>query len=160
MYKRGYTLIEALIYIALLIGIAVILVQTLIFLSSEFRDAKKLRIIHVSAENALERIVRELRFADDISIVSSVFDTHPGTLVLSSIDPATETPQTITISSSGTQITLQKGSGSVDALTPATVDVENIVYRLITTPLSKAVKVELRIDGKNFYTTALLRRSY
>ncbi|PJE64179.1 MAG: hypothetical protein COU90_03705 [Candidatus Ryanbacteria bacterium CG10_big_fil_rev_8_21_14_0_10_43_42] len=158
--KRGYTLIETVIYIALVIVIAVVFVQVLVFFAQGFRQAKELRTMHFSAETALERIVREIRFADGVTIGSSVFDTHPGVLTLSSIDPTTEVPQIITISTSGSQLTLQKDSASPDFLTPNTVTVENIVFRYIATPISEAIKIELRINGKNFYSTALLRRSY
>ena len=158
--KRGYTLIEALVYIALIVLITVVLIQTLVFLTQGFRQAKGLRVVRLSAETALERIVREIRFADGVTVVGSIFDTHPGTLVLSSIDPITETPQTITITASGSALAIQKDAGTPALLTPTTVTVENIVFRYITTPLSEAVKIELRINGENFYSTALLRRSY
>lgn len=159
--KKGFTLIEILVYASLLVLLIVLMANAVASLSHIIVEAKTERALRSSAEAALERITREIRFAESVNIGASVFNAHPGTLILTSIDPFTETPQTITISFTGSQITIQKNADASEFLTSDNTTTSNLVFRhILNGSASESVRTELTIDGKNFYTTTVLRRSY
>ena len=158
--KNGFTLLEILIYASLLVLLIVLMANAVASLSHLISDAKTERALRSSAEAAMERIAREIRFAETTG-AASVFDANPGTLALTSIDPFTEAAQTITISVSSGRVTLQKDANPVEYLTSDNVSVSNLTFRHITNgSTSESVRTELTIDGTNFYTTTVLRRSY
>lgn len=158
---RGFTIIEILIYASLLVLLIVLMANAAASLSHIIGEAKTERALRSSAEAALERITREIRFAENVNIGASIFNTHPGTLVLTSIDPFTETAQTITISVTGNQVAIQKNAGPIEYLTSNKVMVTNLIFRhILNGSVSESVRTELTINGKNFYTTTVLRRSY
>lgn len=159
--NSGYTLLEILVYASLLALVIALMANSIASLTRVFITIKGERVIRASAEAALERIVREVRFAETVNTGASTLDTHPGTLVLTTIDPFTEAAQTITFSIASSRITVQKNANSVDYLTPDNVAVTNLVFRhMINGTVSQAVRTELTVEGKNFYSTSVLRRSY
>ena len=157
----GYTLLEILVYASLLALVIALMANSIASLTRVLITIKGERAVRMSAETALERVVREVRFAETINIGASTFDTHPGTLVLTTIDPFTEAAQTVTFSVSGGRITIQKGAGPLEYLTSNDVTLTNLIFRYITNgTVSKAIRTELTIGGKSFYSTSVLRRSY
>lgn len=160
--RGGYSLMEAVVYITILALIAVFTVNTILITTKAFAAARNLRNVHASAEVALERIAREIRFAENVNMALSVFNINPGALTLVSIDPLTETPQTIKLARTENAITIQKGSNPPENLTSERVSATNLIFRHIVSAgtTSQAVKVELEVNSKKFYDTIILRRSY
>lgn len=157
--KRGYTLVEMLFYIGIFAIISVFIVNALITTSRAFANARATRALNTSAEAAMERMTREIRLADSID-ATSVFNATPGTLKLASIDAITGNPQTMTFSLASGKVELQKSSGALQDLTSSSVSVSSLIFRQIVGSSSPAVKIEMTINGTNFYDTALLRRAY
>lgn len=158
---RGFTIIEILIYASLLVLLIVLMANAVASLSHIIGEAKTERALRSSAEAALERITREIRFAESVNIGASTFNTHPGRMALASIDPFAETAQTITISVTDNRVTIQKNAGPIEYLTSNKVMVTNLIFRhILNGSVSESVRTELTINGKNFYTTTILRRSY
>lgn len=159
--SRGYTLIEILVYASLLALMIALMANAVAALSHIVTDAKEERLVRSSVEAALERIAREIRFAETVNTAASTLNAHPGVLVLTSIDPFTEAAQTITFSVVSSRVVLQKGTGPLEYLTSGNVTVSNLVFRHMTnSDISESVRTELTIDGENVYTTTVLRRSY
>mgnify|MGYP001559790972 CR=1 FL=1 len=159
--KKGFTILEILVYGALLALLIALMANAIGALSHIVSDAKNERALRSSAEAALERITREIRFAAAVDTGASVLTANPGTLALTSIDPFTEAAQTITITLSGSRVTIKKGAGTAEFLTSDKTTVTNLVFRHIPNgTLSQSVRTELTVGGKNFYTTTVLRRSY
>ena len=159
--KKGFTLIEILVYASLLALLIVLMANAVASLSHIIGEAKTERALRSSAEAALERITREIRFADTVNMGLSVLNTNPGTLVLTSINPFTETAQTITISVTGNRVTIQKDANPVEYLTSDNTTVTNLIFRrIVNGTVSESIRAELTIGGENFYSTTVLRRSY
>lgn len=159
--KKGFTLLEILVYASLLVLLIVLIANAIASLSHIIIEAKAERALRSSAEAALERIAREIRFASAVDTGLSVLDASPGTLVLTSIDPFTETPQTITITLNNNRITIQKDAIEAEYLTSLKTTVTNLVFRhILNGTTSQSVRIELTVGGENFYTTTVLRRSY
>ena len=159
--KTGFTLVEILVYASLLVVLIVLMANAIASLSHIIVEAKTNRVLRSSAEAALERITREIRFASLVDTGISVFGAHPGTLVLTSIDPFTEADQTVTISFNSNKVTIQKSGGLVENLTSDKTTVTSVIFwHILNGTESESVRTELVVGGKNFYTTTVLRRSY
>jgi len=160
MKQSGYTIIELLIYLAVFGLLSVVLINTVLLTGRAFRDARVSRAGNAAAGEALERMIREIRFADSLDEGASVFDASPGILKLNSIDPFTETAQTITFALNGGRITIKKNTEAPVDLTPSNIAVTNFVFRRVVSDKSQAVKIEITVGGVNFFSSAILRRSY
>ena len=159
--RNGFTLLEILVYASLLALMIALIANSFAALARIVIDAKADRAVRASAEAALERISREVRFAETVDLGASVLDAHPGVLALTTIDPFTDAARTVTFALSGSRITVQKDATPVEYLTATGATVSNLVFRRITNgTVSEAIRTELTVNGENFYSTVVLRRSY
>ncbi len=157
--EKGFSLIEMLIYTAILVAVLIVVGFGLLMMTRTFGDIRILNKINNSAEIAMERMIREIRLANDID-ASSIFDVHPGQLKLETVD-SSGNPITITFYLSGGNLMVQEGGSTGESLTSPRVNVERLVfYQISNQEISKAIKIEFTINGKNFYDTAVLRGSY
>lgn len=165
----GFTLIEIIIYTAILALIFALVVNSLAVVIKAFNQGRLAIKINNSAEVAMDRMVREIRAAYDID-ANSELDSHPGRLILitdSLIIPGSTT--TLEFYLDLGRIMVEEEGDFVEALTSSDLTVTNLIFRQITAPsMSKAVKIEMEIQGssgnyqktENFYNTAILRKSY
>jgi prepilin-type N-terminal cleavage/methylation domain-containing protein len=170
-YKKGFTLLEMVIYIAILAVVSVFVITSILNTMSAYGKYRVSRYINLAGSSAMERITREIRMADDILAVESVFEVHPGKLKLSTIDPVSENTTTVDLFASSTQLMIKEGSDTEVALTPVALELTNLIFREVATSTntnSYAIKVEMEIKGQKgniektakFYNTVILRRSY
>src|SRR3989338_4825705 len=82
--SAGYSLIEMVVYAAILATLAVFVSDTTIVSFKAFNQSRTNRRIVIDAETALERIVRESRMASSVDEIQSVFDSDSSVLVLNS----------------------------------------------------------------------------
>src|SRR3989344_9123849 len=167
--NHGYTLIEAIIYIAILAVLAVTFVSLLFTMVRAYTEFQLERSLISSASLALERLVRETRQAKNVDPTSAL-DSHPGRLLLNTTDDAgVPTTRDFYLSLGTLMVREGIGIGSVTAsTTAANVSVDNLVFRQINTVNSQAVKIEMTLTAKRgtatrtqkFYSTAVLRGAY
>lgn len=166
--SKGLTFIEIIIYVAVLAVLSVLVVNIILVLTESFGRFKAANRLISSAEAALERIIREIRLANDLDISESIFNVSPGRLVLKTVDPLTEITVQKEFFLATTALMLQEDLLTPQPLTSSKVEATNLIFRLIETPPSKAIKIELELQSgagrlkktEKFYTTAILRRSY
>ncbi|MEK7647295.1 MAG: hypothetical protein AAB378_02905 [Patescibacteria group bacterium] len=165
----GFTLVEMVIYAAILAVISVLVVNTILMMVRSIGFFRSVRDINSSAEISMERMVREVRLAASIDVADSVLGSSPGRLTLNTIDLVTEIPQKITFLIDSGKISLQYDGEAVRALTSDAVTVSRLVFTEIANSTSTpAVRVEMSFQAgggayqksDNFYGTAVLRRSY
>ncbi len=160
--KKGFTLIEILFYIALLIILMGVMITSMFSLFNAFEKNRTERALTHAATIVLERIVREARFANYIHEGLSSFGTSPGKLVL--VESAKQSDFYV----SGGAIMYAENSIDIGPLTPSNVLVEDIVFTHLENSVTEAVHIELTLSvrekaastTKKFYTSAVLRRSY
>lgn len=168
--KKGFTLIEAVIYVAILAVVSVFAVNSVLLMIKTFGNYRVLRNLNTSGATAIERITREIRLADDVD-GSSTFGTGLDHLILSTIDPFTENPTIIEFYASSSELMVKKGGGEEISLTPGNTELINLTFRELATTtntISKAIKIEMELKSTRgnyqktakFYNTAVLRRSY
>ncbi|MEK7538647.1 MAG: type II secretion system protein [Patescibacteria group bacterium] len=109
--KKGFTLVETLIYIAFMVIFSGLVVQSLLVLTNGFYTLRAQRALNHSANTAIERILRETRNAYGIDYANSNFHIPPHKLVLLKKDLATGTNTTIefSVNSAGELIVKEGG---------------------------------------------------
>ncbi|MFA4890137.1 MAG: prepilin-type N-terminal cleavage/methylation domain-containing protein [Candidatus Paceibacterota bacterium] len=159
MKKAGFSLIEMVVYIAIAAGILAASVNSISSLMKSFNSARVTSKINNSAEAGMERMTREIRTAYGVNS-SSVLDSSPGRLKLDTYNASGATTTLEFYLNNGVLMVVE-GGGAENPLTLNGVSVSNLVfYQIANATTSKAVKVEVIINGKNFYDTAILRNSY
>ncbi len=164
--KQGYTLVEAIIYIAILAVLAVTFVNLLFTMTQSYTKFRLERDIVSSASLGLERMVRETRQAKSLD-PASILGNNPGRLLLNTTDDVGVATTRDFYLFLGT-LMVKEGSGQAASTTAKNVTVDNLVFRQINTANSSAVKIEMTLTAKRgatartekFYSTAVLRGSY
>lgn len=150
--RKGFTLIEFLIYIAVL----VIIISAVI---SFFLWSNQINIKTTSSREVMDNINRamavmsyEIKSAEDIYFPTSVLGTNPGqlSLMVSNYLPSGETTSYVDFYLCGTQICLKKESpNSIIILTSDNVEVKKLIFSQIATDVDKpSIKIKLEIDYK------------
>ena len=156
--KRGYTLLETVIYVSMLATIAVLVLGSILTVYRAYGKTKIERKIATNGEVAMERMVREIRSATSTK-ATSVFKTHPGALALS-------TGETFFLS--GGIVQSREGSGPAQNLTSSDVSVTNLIFYETVSANSTLIKIEMTVrsgegifqKNRTFYGSAVMRASY
>jgi len=167
--RQGFTLMEMVIYIAILAIIVVLVVSSVLAMSKSLSGIQTSRKINNFAETSMERIIREIRFANNVDVSGSTFGVNPGTLKLNTINPVNEIPTTVEFYQSGDNLMIKEGLGAPEDITPSSLSVTNLIFYDIVVPgISESIKIEIEVKGsgifgdkiERFYNTVVLKRSY
>jgi hypothetical protein len=170
MHSRGTSILETIIYIAIFAIISVLTINLILITSSAFGKSRVKRNINEQCIAAMERVIRELRLANDIDIANSQFGTHPGKLQLATVVSATDnTVATKQFFLQGDDLVIKEDAAPAVLLTSGIKITSLIFWNIDTTASeSRAISVELTAeDGEGkfkstqkFYGTAVLRGNY
>jgi len=160
--NRGYTLIEMVVYIAVLAMFSIIIVFSLINVTKSFLEIRVERNVNNAALVSMDRIVREIRLSNSVDILNSTFGVNPGRLTLNT------GITTVEFFVENDVLKMKEGGVLSGALIPSNIQIENLVFELITNGPVQAVKIDMSISDtrvsttstKNFNNTGLIRGSY
>lgn len=165
---KGASIIELIIYGAILAFLSVFAINSFLVISSALAEVRLRRQINANAELIMSRLLREIRFGKSIE-ATSVFGAHPSRLLfITFAGPTDDTEISGDFRVLGMNLLLQKGSGGALQLNTDDVGVTNFVLRQIAAPNAAAVKIELALEAsttrktvnEKFYGTAVMRGSY
>jgi hypothetical protein len=145
LFKKGYSVLETILYIAIFAVITLLTVNTVLTFTRAVGEIRDMRHTIRESAIAMERMLREIRAAESINTTASVLGVSPGTLVLNTASG------TMTFSLVGQQIT---------PLTSNATKVTNLIFTRLVTGNAEAVRIQMTMDNKNFYGTAILRQIY
>lgn len=160
--KKGFTLIEVLVYIAVLILATMVMVSLFLSLSTTLSRNQVERELSQTAQVALEKIVRDIRSATtaDTATVNQ--------LTLQTLGGATTTIFTL----SGSSVTMNLNGVDYGPLTSDSVSVDDLVFTkyeapgaeletiLVRAALTLSVSTRVASTTQTYYTSAVLRGSY
>lgn len=167
--SSGITLIESVVYVSILAIILVVVVNTVILSASAFGKSRVKKNVFTQGSAALGRILHEVRLADDVIVIDSVFGVSPGTLKLNTIlSSSDETPTTRKFSLPSQSIILKEGASATSTLTTGVTVTNLTFYYLNDGAKAKAIRIMITIKDtlgrfeaeETFYGTAVLRRNY
>ncbi len=164
--KKGFSLFEVLIYISILSIVLLIVINTTLMMVKAYSGMKVSQNINNSAVGVMERLSREIRWANNINEGNSVFGSDGGVLELSSVDDL-DNPITTVFSIASGNLEIQQGV-IVGILNNSNVTVNKFYLNQIDTGISKMIKIELEIEGEwgdkqkteTFYNSVILREEY
>ena len=151
MKKRGFTLPEVLVYLAIFALISGVALSSLVAMGRALTTLRTSRGTTDATLIAFERMTRAIQDANSITVAQSTLGTNPGKLVLDT---------GIQFYLTGTTLMVQESTGAAVPLAPTDVVFSNLVFRSVATTLSQGVKIEATVGGKPMYVTAVLRGSY
>ncbi len=167
----GFSLIEMLIYIAVLSIIFLIVVGTTLSFASSYRTLAALRAADNAGIDTLEPMTRTIRAAGSVLTSQSVLGSNPGTLALYEAHNGNSTTTTFDLQNGVVEMTVMvnniKDAALSGPLTSSNAMVTNLVFDALSTSTASAVKIDMTAIGisgsvqksKNFYSTIVLRGS-
>lgn len=159
--QKGFSIIELIVYLAVLSAISILAVGTLLSLSQSYISVIVSRNIHSAAAASLELMGREIRASSNIH-ASSTLGLHPGLLSLDRSGTTTE------FFLASTTLRVRENGDDIGALTNEDAEVTNLVFYQLDNGTSKGIRIELEITSsargftrvERFYDFIVLRRSY
>ena len=159
MNKKGFTLIELVIYTA---AFAIIATLLTLFVFNLIRVQAKIRISKEVSENsqrAMEIMLWEIRHAQVVYTPTSVFDTSPGQLTLETSQNTPEEEDTTYIDfylGSDDRLYLKREGQETEALTPEDIKINTLVFNYLRVTGTDSIRIELSAS----YRSASLKPAY
>lgn len=165
--SKGFTLVEMVVYSAILGVVAVLATNATLAMTRAFTDLRISRDLNSSATALFERLTRDVRGAYDIDLAQSALGTNPGQLTLNTKDSA-GVNTTVEFYVTGNRVSIREGGIDQGSIMTTGTSVSSFVVRQLSNTNTKAVKVEAIISAtrggitktRNFYTTIVLRGTY
>jgi len=146
MKEKGFTLVEILVYVAILGVVVASFVSFSISISSSRGKVYVQQEVQANARVALNLITQKILSSNGINFGSSVFDSDPGILSLSMVD-GSKNPIIISLTADDGQLQIQEGIGTALPITSDEVRVTNLVFTNLTSTSDKAnIKIELTVE--------------
>lgn len=166
-YLGGFSLLEMVVYSALL-GIASVLLMHSLFVGARaWTDMRLAHDMNRATLSVFDRMAYEIRGSYDIDISASVLNSTPGRLSLLKEDDA-GVNSTVEFYVATSSVRIKENGVDAGPLTLGNVTVDSFIVRPITTTNSKGVKIELQMTvtrgtlsrTRTLYDTIVLRGSY
>lgn len=162
--KKGFTLIEAIVYVTILVMTLVVVVFAVAGIGKSYARVRSHQTLGRVAAFSLERISREIRFANSVDTIQSLFDVSPGIVVLSFTNPS----RTLKVYVQNGVLKIDENGVYAGDLTPPKVYVSSLIIKRFQTGESEGIRIEAGFDTSDgratttekFYTTAVMRGSY
>lgn len=168
--QKGFTLVESMIYLAILVFLLAGVINAVITLTSMYRKVRVVRSVESSAVILMDRIIRETRNADSINSAQTSWNISNGSLALNTTDTSGASSVIRFYIATGTSRAMLEENGiNLGPLTDSNVRVTSMLFRSYSTSTSAAVKIEMTLESastsplyvsRNFYGTAVMRGSY
>ena len=126
--ESGLTLIETIIYVAILSLIVVAFVVFSLSISSNRNNAFAAQEVQVNLRTAVTLMSQRIRAATDINIPESNFNSDPGYLSLE-MASSTLNPTIITLSEDNGAIVIKEGNSATTTVTTDEVVISNLIFR-------------------------------
>jgi len=163
--KSGFSIIELLVYVAVLIFMIFVVFSTISVTRNAYRTVKATRIMHASALSLFDRIGNEVRSAYDINLANSSLANDSGSLALTKDNGgANETKFYIDTG----VVVVSDDSIPEGSLTSAEMTINSLRFDVYDNTLSKLVSVVFNASvsigdytyNKEFRNSYVLRGGY
>ncbi len=164
--RKGFSIIETLIYISILAIFSVFVFELVILMSNSYKKVELSRIVANSAVISMERITRDIRGAVSMDQAGSVLGTNPGRLQLFTVD---EDGANVTVAfklESG-RINVYENDVLMGPLTSLQASTTELIFRQYTNSGAQAIGIEMTVEATrgpdtrrdSFKTATLIRNS-
>lgn len=165
--SKGFTLVELIVYVAILAVVTVLAIQSTMTMTRAFADLRVSRDLNSSATALFERITRDVRSAESVDTAQSTLGTSPGRLMLNTTDTS-GTAMTVEYYVESGLVKIRENGVAQGAIMGSHTTIGSFVVRHLTNITTEAVRVEATITAtrgditktRSFYTTTVIRGSY
>lgn len=159
----GFTLVEVLVYLAILVLVSTAAVSVMVSFSGVVSEQRTKARLITTGQTTLERVLRTVKNADAIDALNSTFGVSPGALTVLATDGSSKT---FSLVGSVVQFT-ETGSPSV-ALTGDGVHVSNLQFHFYDNGVTELVRMAItmtatsseQVHTETFYGAMVIRGSY
>ncbi len=166
--NTGFSLVEIIIYFALLAIISTVVIGSIISLFKNYNVVRANQDIEYNAITILDKLTRDVRDARSVNVSDSSFSVAEGAVSLNIGSSTNDTASsTVKFYLNANKVKYMKDGADLGNLSTNNVTVSNFKIYYITASSSEAIKVELNLEvtphlnsaviSKNFYTTIQLR---
>ncbi len=152
-HNAGFTLIEVLIYIAIVALVVTTLVKFILVISQSRNKNYVVQEVQGNVRHALDIVSRQVRQATDIQFASSTLDVDPGILVLTMASSSLN-PTIISLSGDNGVAQIKQGNAPTSSITADEVRVTNFIFT-DTTGSSTRKHVKFNMTIKSFSTDSV-----
>jgi len=144
--KKGFTLIETLIYVGIIGLVITSFIGFAVSISSTKSKVYVTQEVQANARMALNLITQKILSANGVNIGASTFDTDPGVLSLSMAD-GDKNPTIISLSQNNGVLQITEGTADPVNITSNKVLITNLVFTNLTSTSDKEnIKIELTAE--------------
>lgn len=144
--KTGFTLVEILIYLAIVGLVVVSFISFAVVISDSRGKAYVEQEVQANARVALNLITQKILASDGVNAGASTFDSDPGVLSLSMANGSKD-PTVINLSADDGQLQIKEGSDSAVVVTSDEVRVTNLIFTDLTSTSDKEnIRIELTME--------------
>ncbi|MFA7245255.1 MAG: type II secretion system protein [Candidatus Magasanikbacteria bacterium] len=144
--KRGFTLIETLIYVAIIGLVSSGLMKFSMSITSARNKTYVIQEVHANVRDAVVFINKKIQEANGINLGSSTFDTDPGVLSLSMSDNS-KNPTIISLDEDNGKLQVVEGLSDPIFITTEEVLVNNLQFSNVSTgDEARSIQFNLTID--------------
>lgn len=163
--RSGFTLVELVVYMALLVVVSVFLIQTLLALSVAYRKLQYERDVVSSARLAMETVGREVRASKSIYTPTSIFNATSGQLSLESpLNPnAGENTTYVDFYLDNKRLYMKREGSSTVPLTSEGAEVRQFFVSRVTSGVSESARIVLQVfsrAGGNLQSSTTITASF
>jgi type II secretory pathway pseudopilin PulG len=142
----GFTLIETLIYIAIIGIVITSFVEFSISVSNSRGKAYVASEVQSNLRISMDLIKQRIREATDVVTASSTFSSDPSFLTLT-MASSTLNPTTIGLSSDNGVLGIKEGSNATTTITSSEVSVTNLVFTNLTASTTREnIRIQMTIE--------------
>ena len=154
---RGFTLVETLIYIAIIGGILATFISFSLNISGAHNKTYVIQEVQANARVALDVISQKIQSANGVTTSSSVFNIDPGKLFLT-MSSTTLNPTIINLSDNDGALQIKEGTGATTTITTSQIRVTNLQFTNLSASSTHAnIKINLTVE---FATTTDINFQY
>ena len=155
--KKGFTLIEVLIYAALLVVIGIVVSAYFIQITNIAESSRRSRESLDNARRVMNIVTQEIRHAEAVYTPTSVFGTNPGQLSLETIRdlPADENTTYVDFYLDDSGVYVKRENQVEELISSEKVQITNFTFAHLTGGSGNAVQVSLTVQYSDAFTGPL-----
>ena len=163
--SRGYSLVEMVIYVAILSVISLLAINTILSFGPSYHTLLAYRSAENSGVLSMERMSRDIRSATSVDTANSTLGTSPGVLTLVATSNNVSTTTKFYVQNSVLKVDIN--GTYFGPLSEASSSITSLIFRVLSGNTSSAVKVDMTVQGKagaitevkTYHATIILRGS-
>jgi len=147
--QKGFTLVETLLYIAVIGGVSATFVNFSLSIASSGAKTYVTQEVHANGRLAVDLVSQRIRAATGVNTGSSTFDSDPGVLSLAMAEAA-KNPTIISLSGDDGVLRIKEGSNDAVSVTSSQTKMTNLTFTNLTATGARSnIRMQMTIEYDN-----------